>query len=62
MAIATSTFLISMLNELASNQWVVTKTSIAKRVGRYETKAKLKKNKDFTKPMVYSVGLSQSLK
>ena len=53
-----------MLNELANDQWIVQKTSIAKRVGRYETKAKLKKDKDFkfVKPAVYSVGLSQSLK
>ena len=52
-----------MVSELANDQWICTKSSIAKRVGRYETKANLKKKKwDIGRPRVYSVGLSQSLK
>lgn len=42
-AVASSTYTFSMLSELAYNQWTVTTDSIAKRVDRYETKARWKK-------------------
>ncbi|KAJ3252003.1 Potassium channel [Boothiomyces macroporosus] len=42
-AIGSSTYLIAMLSELAVDQWTVTTNYIAKRVDRYEVKAKLKK-------------------
>ncbi|KAJ3270365.1 v-type proton ATPase 16 kDa proteolipid subunit 2 [Terramyces sp. JEL0728] len=42
-AIGSSTYLIAMLSELAVDQWTVTTNCIAKRVDRYEVKAKLKK-------------------
>ncbi|KAJ3317086.1 Potassium channel, partial [Boothiomyces sp. JEL0866] len=42
-AIGSSTYLIAMLSELAVDQWTVTTNYIAKRVDRYEIKAKLKK-------------------
>ncbi|KAI8904011.1 hypothetical protein EDD86DRAFT_213688 [Gorgonomyces haynaldii] len=43
LAILVSTYLGSMVTELAMNQWTVTVDSIEKRVGRYETKALWKK-------------------
>ncbi|KAI8895125.1 hypothetical protein BC833DRAFT_178015 [Globomyces pollinis-pini] len=42
-AIITSTYFFSMLSELAVDQWSITTSTIAKRVDRYETKAKWKK-------------------
>ncbi|KAJ3343970.1 hypothetical protein HDU91_000316 [Kappamyces sp. JEL0680] len=42
LAVGSSTYLFSMLSELAIDKWTVTTETIAKRVDRYETKAKWK--------------------
>jgi potassium channel subfamily K len=42
-AISSSTYLVSMISELAMNEWTVTTDTISKRVDRYETKAKWKR-------------------
>jgi Ion channel len=71
LAIGSCTYLISMISELAFDSWKVTEESIAKRVDRYETKARWKKRygspsglsasgDESERPRAYSISLMPS--
>jgi hypothetical protein len=71
LAIGSCTYLISMISELAFDSWRVEEESIAKRVDRYETKARWKqkyassagtsiRREDSERPRAYSISLTPS--